>query len=41
LSGTTSVASGAYPVFITATDSQAPTTNSQQRKYFLNVTTCN
>ncbi len=41
LSGTTSVATGAYPVVVTATDFQAPTANIQQRKYFLNVTTCN
>lgn len=41
LSGTTSVATGAYPVIVTANDNQAPTANTQKRKYFLNVTTCN
>jgi hypothetical protein len=39
-SGTTTVAAGAYPVTVTATDSQTPTANTLQRKYFLNVTTC-
>ena len=33
-------AKGNYPVTVTATDSQAPTTNLLQRKYFMNVTSC-
>lgn len=41
LSGTTSVASGAYQVVVTANDNQAPTANTQIRKFFMNVTTCN
>lgn len=41
LSGTTSVASGTYPVAVSASDSQTPSANLQQRKYFMNVTTCN
>lgn len=42
LSGTATVATatGAYPIAVTATDNQTPIANLQQRKYFLNVTTC-
>ena len=42
LSGNTTTAKGPYPVVVTATDSQAPTAHTVQRRYILNIiSSCN